>query len=150
VRKYKSMFKVQIVECAHLSHSEMSLSAAFRSSIEKGASKMVCMPFTLSRDDRVFEEIRREASRAAAEYQHISVVVSRPLSQLDGLFEIMHRAVIAESQEVILNHHSKDMVRDSLDENVIFVNEEGSHTPTVSVSSQPTKRKKLRGTLLHC
>lgn len=137
------MFKVHIVEAAHLAHSEPSLSSAFKRCVDKGASKVVLMPYLLTHDDRKLDELRESLAQCASGYPQIGCSVSRSLGSLDRLLELVHRAVLVEA-EALGNKGIVDIVPES----AVLVNDEGSGASIGSpgpASGVPSKRKKLRG-----
>ena len=112
--------------------------------MERGATRVVCVPYTLSRGQPVQDLLRAALEASAALYPHVAVAVCRPLAVVDALFEVVHRLVVGEStregmhpasssgdglmgQEAQSQTQSQGdgMGVDREDESVIFVLEDG-------------------------
>jgi sirohydrochlorin ferrochelatase len=93
--KYKNMYKIEIVEAAHMELSEPSIKTAFRKCVEQGAKKIICHPFFLSKGRHVQEDIPEMMKAAAAEHSHLELEysVTEPLGLQDKILDLVHNSV---------------------------------------------------------
>jgi sirohydrochlorin ferrochelatase len=93
--KYKNLYKIEIVEAAHMELSEPSIKTAFRKCVEQGAKKIICHPFFLSKGRHVQEDIPEMMRAAAAEHSNIDLEysVTEPLGLQDKILDLVHNSV---------------------------------------------------------
>lgn len=142
VRRYKQSTKALIVEAATLGGEEPSIATAFGQCASKGASRVVCVPYVLSRDDKLQEFLRSQLSDCAATFTNISYSVTVPLGFSDALIDLAHRSVVQENA-LTLDLGTRDDGDDV--ENVIFTIDDGVSAAPASSSSALPSKKRARG-----
>jgi hypothetical protein len=93
--KYKNIYKIEIVEAAHMELSEPSIKSAFKKCVDQGAKKIICHPFFLSKGRHVQEDIPEMMRAAAAEHSHLELEysVTEPLGLQDKILDLVHNSV---------------------------------------------------------
>jgi sirohydrochlorin ferrochelatase len=91
--KYADRFP--IVESAHMELAEPSISTAFARCIDRGAGRVVVMPFFLGPGKHWNEDIPRLVQAAAARFPRIETTVTEPL----GIHDLLLRLIATRIDE---------------------------------------------------
>lgn len=81
--KYIKFGTFDIVEPAHMELAEPSLDTAFKNCVEKGAKKIICHPFFLTKGRHVQEDIPFLLEKAASKYSNIEYIMTEPTGNLE-------------------------------------------------------------------
>ena len=81
--KYVTFGSFDIVEPAHMELAEPSIETAFENCVEKGANKIICHPFFLTKGRHVQEDIPFLLAKAASKYSNIEYVITEPTGNLE-------------------------------------------------------------------
>ena len=60
-----------IIEPAHMEMAEPSIKTAFMKCVQRGATKIICHPYFLSRGRHVMEDIPELVAQAAEEHKYV-------------------------------------------------------------------------------
>ncbi len=85
VQRFADQSPFDIVEAAHMELAEPSIQTAFRRCVERGARKVVVLPYFLLPGRHWHEDIPRLTREAAAEHPGVAYLVASPI----GLHPLM-------------------------------------------------------------
>ena len=97
VRAFAEQTPDGLVEPAHMELAEPSIGAAFRRCVERGAERVVVMPYFLSPGRHWHEDIPRLTAEAAAEHPGVEYLVGSPI----GLHPLMLGVVQARLEHCL-------------------------------------------------
>lgn len=94
VSKYESKSNIGIVEPAHMELAEPSIEMAFDRCVERGAERIICHPFFLSKGRHVQDDIPALVAAAAAKYEgRVSYIITAPLGVQDAITDLIDASV---------------------------------------------------------
>jgi sirohydrochlorin ferrochelatase len=93
-RLYGETTGTEIVEPAHMELAEPTIAQAFARCVERGARRVIILPYFLSPGRHSRRDIPRFAREAAAAYPGVTCTVAQPLGRDPRMAEVMRRRVI--------------------------------------------------------
>jgi sirohydrochlorin ferrochelatase len=97
VESFRAVSPVGIVEAAHMELAEPSIASAFRRCVERGAGRIVVIPYFLGPGKHWREDIPRLAGEASRELGGVGFRVGEPI----GLHPMMLEVVRARLDECL-------------------------------------------------
>ena len=99
--RYAGEANARIVEPAHMELAMPDIAAAYAKCVERGAEKIVILPFFLARGKHWTRDIPSLTSQAAADFPGTTYQIAEPLGIDDLILDLLKKRLDADDQPVL-------------------------------------------------